>query len=127
MNGSGQCLCGAVTFAAKGVESHVHAWHCSMCRRWNGGPGMAVAVKSVVFTGEANIERYRSSQWAERGFCKTCGSNLFNLLMPATYILEAGLFHEQNFELESEIYCAGKPAWYEFAGGHPKHNGLPSD
>ena len=53
MNGSGQCLCGAVTFTAKGVESHVHACHCSMCRRWNGGSGMAVAVKSVVFTGEA--------------------------------------------------------------------------
>ena len=70
MNGSGQCLCGAVTFTAEGVESHVHVCHCSMCRRWNGGPGMAVAVESVVFTGEANIERYRSSQWAERGFCE---------------------------------------------------------
>ena len=127
MNGSGQCLCGAVTFEAKNVESQVHACHCTMCRRWNGGPALAVAVGSVTFAGEANIERYRSSEWAERGFCKICGSNLFYLLMPTRYIIEVGLFNEQNFELESEIFCAVKPTWYEFAGGHPKHDGLPSD
>ena len=56
MNGSGQCLCGAVTFTAEGVESHVHVCHCSMCRRWNGGPGMAVAVDLVVFTGEGILK-----------------------------------------------------------------------
>ena len=122
MNGSGQCLCGAVTFA-EGVESHVHACHCSMCRRER-GPGMAVAVKSVVFTGEANIERYRSSQWAERGFCKTCGSNLFYLLMPARYIWKLVCSMSRILSWRAKSLC-GKPAWYEFAGGHPKHNGLP--
>ena len=126
-NGTGQCLCGAVTFEAKDVESHVHACHCSMCRQWNGGPALAVAVGSVTFAGEANIRRYRSSEWAERGFCKKCGSNLFYFLMPNRYIIEAGLFNEQDFKLESEIFCAGKPTWYEFAGGHPRHDGLPSD
>ena len=127
MNGSGQCLCGAVTFEAQDVESHVHACHCSMCRRWAGGPALAAEVGSVTFAGEANIERYRSSAWAERGFCKTCGSNLFYLLKPARYIMQAGLFNAQNFELEGEIFCAGKPAWYDFAGGHPRHEGLLSD
>ena len=127
MNGTGQCLCGAVTFEAQDVESHVHACHCSMCRRWNGGPALAVAVGSVTFAGEANIRRYRSSEWAERGFCKKCGSNLFYFLIPNRYIIEAGLFNEQDFKLESEIFCAGKPTWYEFAGGHPRHDGLPSD
>ena len=95
--------------------------------RWIVGSSDRVAVGSVVFAREANIERYRSSQWAERGFCKTFGSNLFYLLVPARYLLEAGLFNGQNFELESEIYCAGEPTWYEFAGGHPKHDGLSSD
>ncbi len=127
MNGTGQCLCGVVTFEAKDVESHVHACHCPMCRRWNGGPALAVAVGSVTFAGEANIRRYRSSEWAERGFCKKCGSNLFYFLMPNRFIIEAGLFNEQDFKLESEIFCAGKPTWYEFAGGHPRHDGLPSD
>ena len=127
MNGTGQCLCGAVTFEAKDVESHVHACHCSMCRRWNGGPALAVAVGSVTFAGEANIRRYRSSEWAERGFCKKCGSSLCYFLIPNRYIIEAGLFNEQDFKLESEIFCAGKPTWYEFAGGHPRHDGLPSD
>ena len=127
MNGTGQCLCGAVTFEAKDVESDVHACHCSMCRRWNGGPALAVPVGVVTLAGEANIRGYRSSEWAERGFCKKCGSNLFYFLMPNRYIIEAGLFNEQDFKLESEIFCAGKPTWYEFAGGHPRHDGLPSD
>ena len=125
MNGSGQCLCGAVKFEAKDVESHIHACHCSMCRRWNGGPALAASVGSVSFEGEENIARYGSSEWAERGFCKLCGSNLFYLLKPSRYIMGAGAFNEQNFELESEIFCAGKPAWYEFAGEHPKHDEMP--
>ena len=29
-----------------------------------------------MFNGEENIERYSSSAWAERGFCKRCGSSL---------------------------------------------------
>ena len=109
MNGSGRCLCGAVTFEATGVEKHVHACHCSMCRRWSGGPGLAVSVASVDFQGEDNIERYDSSDWAERGFCKTCGSNLFYLLKPARYIMQVGAFNEQAFELDGEICCTDKP------------------
>ena len=54
-------------------------------------------------------------------------ANSLILLMPTRFIIETGLFNEQDFKLEGEIFCAGKPAWYEFAGGHPKHDGLPSD
>ena len=125
MNGTGQCLCGAVKFTATDVESRVHACHCSVCRKWSGGPGLAASVGSVSFEGEENISRYGSSEWAERGFCSICGSNLFYLLKPSRYIIEAGLFDEQDFELESEIFCADKPGWYEFAGEHPKHDQLP--
>lgn len=125
MNGSGQCLCGAVKFTASDVETHVHACHCKMCRRWSGSPALAASVGSVEFEGEDNITRYESSDWAERGFCKLCGSHLFYLLKPSRYMMEAGAFDEQHFELESEIFYAEKPPWYEFAGDHPKHNELP--
>ena len=49
---TGRCLCGAVTFTAKGVERHVHACHCGMCRRWAGGPGFVLSAESVAFEGE---------------------------------------------------------------------------
>ncbi len=125
MNGTGQCLCGAVRFDARDIENHVHACHCSMCRRWNGGPAMAVAVGSVTFEGEENISRYSSSDWAERGFCRQCGSNLFYLLKPDRYMMWTGAFDEQPFHLDGEIFCADKPPWYDFAGEHPRQDGMP--
>ena len=125
MTSSGKCLCGAVQFEATDVEQHIHACHCSMCRRWNGGPAFAASVGSVTFTGEENITRYESSGWAERGFCSKCGSNLFYLLKPNRYILWAGIFNEQSFDFDGEIYCADKPGWYDFAGDHPRHEQMP--
>ena len=36
---------------------------------------------------------FRSSEWAERGFCSGCGTHLFyHLLQSNEYILPAGLF-----------------------------------
>ncbi len=125
MSKTGKCLCGAVQFKAENVEPHVHACHCSMCRRWNGGPALAVFVGSVSFSGEESIGRYASSDWAERGFCKQCGSNLFYFLKPEQYILWAGSFDDQNFDLDGEIFCAEKPEWYDFSGDHPRHAEMP--
>lgn len=125
MDGTGRCLCGAVTFEAKEIETEIHVCHCSMCRRWNGGPAMASSVGSVDFTGEENIERYPSSDWAERGFCKRCGTNLFYFLKPDQYIMSIGAFNEQPFDLAGEIYCGDKPSGYNFAGDHPRHKELP--
>ncbi|NIT13149.1 MAG: GFA family protein, partial [Candidatus Dadabacteria bacterium] len=49
-----------------------------MCRKWCGGPLMAVNCGTdVTFEGEDNITVYDSSSWAERGFCSGCGSHLF--------------------------------------------------
>src|SRR5262245_51229198 len=88
MRATGKCLCGAVTFTAQDVEPEAHVCHCSMCRHWAGGPTFSVACSSVEFRGLENVRRFRSSEWAERGFCERCGSNLFyRLLKPDQYLL----------------------------------------
>ena len=125
MNLTGRCLCGAVTFEALEVKTEFHVCHCSMCRRWNGSPAMASEVGSVVFDGQEHIERYPSSDWAERGFCKRCGTHLFYLLKPNQYIMSVGGFDKQPFQITGEIYCDDKPSGYHFAGDHPRHNELP--
>jgi len=121
-SGSGQCLCGAVRFTAKEVETHYHACHCGMCRRWAGGPGFFAAASGVEFHGAESILRYDSSEWAERGSCKSCGSNLFYYLKPAArYVMCVGAFDEPtNFELAGEIFIDHKPAGYGLAGIHPR-------
>ena len=69
------------------------------------------------FEGEEHIERYRSSKWAERGFCRICGSNLFYTIVDSgEYILAAGALDDQSdLTLDSQIFIDEKPAFYEFA------------
>ncbi len=125
MSAKGKCLCGAVTFTADEVDGHVHACHCSMCRNWGGGPFLAAGVGKVSFTGEEHLKRYRSSDWAERGFCAECGTNLFyHLIEPSSYVLCTGSFDDvDQFSLAGEIYIDEKPKGYDFAGDHPRLTG----
>lgn len=122
---AGKCLCGAISFRAENVETHVHACHCSMCRAWAGSPVMAANVGSVTFEGEDNLARFASSEWAERGFCKLCGSNLFyHLREPDLYMMNVGTFdNAEAFKLAGEIYIDEKPSGYAFAGDHPRLTG----
>lgn len=125
MSESGKCLCGAVTFTAEDVESHVHACHCSMCRGWTGGPMLAATASGVTFGGEEHIVRYDSSEWGARGFCGRCGSSLFFHLKPADqYMISLGALDDQSrFTLAGEIFVDEKPAAYGFAGDHPRQTG----
>ncbi|MDO2948874.1 GFA family protein [Aeromonas simiae] len=111
----GTCLCGAITVTAPD-QTEVGACHCSMCRRWGGGPLLALHGGSDVhFTG-ATPSVYRSSQWAERGFCPHCGSHLFyRLVQSGEYELPAGLFQDAPLHLASDIFIDEKPAYYRFA------------
>jgi hypothetical protein len=105
------------------VETDFHACHCGMCRRWCGGsPFFCVSVKSVTFEGDENLGRYSSSDWAERGFCKSCGTTLFYFLKPASlYSMSIGAFDDVTpFALTREIYIDHKPAGYDLAGDHPR-------
>ncbi|MGB6228527.1 MAG: GFA family protein [Litorimonas sp.] len=72
---SGQCLCGAVTYEAKGLKSDVHACHCDMCRRFTGSAFIGVDFESLDDSGPTHW--FQSSEWAERGSCGDCGSSLF--------------------------------------------------
>ena len=115
---NGRCLCGAVRYTAQDVETHHHVCHCGMCRRWAGAPLFATAVGSVEFESERELSRYDSSEWAQRGFCRACGSGLFYLLKPTEqYFMAVGSFEDPGaFELTTEIYVDHKPRGYAFAG-----------
>src|SRR5687768_12526221 len=120
---SGGCLCGAVRFVAEGAEPHYHACHCGMCRRWSGGaPLLSLNVRSVQFDGVDHVVRYKSSEWAERGFCRVCGTNLFYLLLPTqTYSMSLGVFDDiSSFAFTREIFIDHKPESYAFAGDRPR-------
>lgn len=114
---SGQCLCGAVQVQATPVQRHVEACHCAMCRRWTGGAFLGIQCGGEVeISGEAQVVRYRSSDWAERGFCGKCGSNLFYHYLPdGHYTFAAGLFPDEVPEpISAEIFIDEQPPYYAF-------------
>jgi len=115
---SGSCLCGAVTFETKSLDTDAGACHCDLCRKWGGGPLFALACgDDLRITGEAKIARYDSTPWAERGFCSVCGTHLFiRVKGNGRYILPAGLFDaESDLRFDHQVFIDKKPAYYSFA------------
>ena len=114
----GACLCGAVTVAVELNKTDFDACHCGMCRKWGGGPALTVdGGKNISFTGKEFITTYSSSAWAERGFCKNCGTHLFYRLKNSDYCnLPLGLLDQvDHFKFHLQIFIDSKPGNYEFA------------
>lgn len=115
---TGSCLCGAVRVSVNTTSTGVGACHCSMCRKWAGGPLLAVECGGeVTFEGADNISTYGSSEWAERGFCGRCGSHLFYRLREAgTYAIPFGVFDDGGpWVFDHQIFIDEKPSCYAFA------------
>jgi hypothetical protein len=115
---SGGCLCGAVRFAAAPPNREVGACHCGMCRRWTAGPFLCVDCGDTLEVSDpTNLGVYRSSEWAERCFCKKCGTPLFYRLVGKNlHFASAEAFDDRGgFKFTSQIFIDDKPAYYEFA------------
>lgn len=115
---TGRCLCGAVKFKTNDAHISVTACHCSMCKHWSGGPFMAVDCGSQVkFEGQENISIYNSSEWAERGFCSQCGSNLFYRLKGTNqHQIPPGLFDDDDgLVFDLQVFIDQRPEYYKFA------------
>ena len=115
---TGNCLCGAVRVAAKPKNHNVGVCHCTMCRKWGGGPLFAVECESAVdFQGSEHIATFSSSDWAERGFCRLCGTHLFyRLKQEGHYAIPLGLFDDgDGWAFTEQIFIDQKPSFYSFA------------
>lgn len=114
----GQCLCGAVSVTAQVDDPSIGACHCRQCRQWTSSPMQTIDCgTNVQFAGEDNIGIFNSSDWAERGFCKQCGSALFyRLKQNGQLIMAAGIFNNlEGFVFDHEVFIDEKPGFYAFA------------
>lgn len=116
----GRCLCGAVRVRAVPAGGTLRACHCDMCRRHTSSAFLSVDVDqdSLEITGPG--KSYRSSDWAERGFCPECGSTLwYGTLHDGARHLAAGLFdNAAGGRLQIEYFADMCPEGYGFAGDH---------
>lgn len=114
---TGHCLCSAVSITVEQVKPQIEICHCDMCRRWGGLALADIHGDSFVIEGEDNVGVYRSSEWAERAFCKTCGTNLWYRFLPTDlHGFQAGLFElPEHMTIKKQIFVDEKPHWYDFA------------
>ncbi|MGK6320841.1 GFA family protein [Sphingomonas sp. DT-204] len=114
---AGRCLCGAVRFEAEVAEPEMGACHCGMCRRWSGGVFLAAEAEAVDVADPGALGCYVSSEWAERCFCKTCGSTMFWRSKDGKHIAVSIQAFENpgDFAFTSQIFIDEKPSTYSFA------------
>ncbi len=96
-----------------------------MCQSWNGSCYAGVQGARHEIAGEDSVTVYRSSDWAERAFCRHCGSNLYFRFIPSDHTsFLAGLFElPTDFAVTQEIFHDSKPAWCELANDSEKKTG----
>ena len=115
---TGRCLCGKIEFHLPKDSNQITVCHCKMCRTWCGSPLMALNSKGPIkFKNPENISYYRSSEWAERGFCKECGTNLFcRLVSDDVYNFPVGtLDDDPEMKMALQLFIDQKPEWYNFS------------
>lgn len=74
----GGCLCGAIRYRSTAPPMRCMICHCEYCRKHSGAPCLSFVhfpVDGFSWLG-AQPQRYRSSRYAERGFCSECGSTV---------------------------------------------------
>ncbi len=122
----GRCLCGAVRFSVEVSKKEIAGCHCGMCRRWGGGPAFGVEADGPpAFEDEATLGVYRSSDWGERLFCKTCGTSiLWRSVDGRFHSVPAALIGDPaDMAFTTEIFVDDKPAYYAFAGERTRMTG----
>lgn len=128
---SGKCLCGEVSFEITNLNPEFGACHCKMCQRWAGGALLALTVPegSITISGLESVESYASSSWAERSWCRKCGSALWYRVTAkgvaqGTYHMPIGLLDDTSgLNMAQEIFIDEKSSAFAFAGDRPKMTG----
>lgn len=123
----GKCLCGDVQFATPEINA-IDVCHCKTCQRWGGSAfvGADFFEGGVEIIKDDGLTWFASSEWAKRGFCRNCGSNLFYRLNEneGFWAISAGALDiPEGLKIGKEIFIDAKPDYYAFAGDHPRLTG----
>jgi hypothetical protein len=125
MNVTGHCECGAIRFTVTSPLRGVVDCHCGQCRRFHGHVAAYTnaARADVSFAEQRGLRWYRSSSFAQRGFCGECGSSLFWQRDGAADIsIAAGcLDAPTGLRTVGHIFVAHRGDYYDIADGLPQH------
>lgn len=122
----GSCLCGGVRYEVDHFERGVVACHCTQCRKTSGHHVAATKAlnKNIRFLSDSTLKWFKSSDFAERGFCGECGSNLFwrRIGDDATSIMAGALEGATGLRMQSHIYVEDIGDYYRPTDGTPTYS-----
>ena len=114
----GGCLCGAIRYESTAAPVRGVMCHCEMCRRHSGAPALAFVHFPVgSFSWEkGEPTRYRSSEFAERGFCSTCGSTITMyeaVLGDRVQIAVGSLDEPGRVRIDDHVWTRSQLEWFD--------------
>lgn len=130
---TGKCLCGAVTYSASANYVIAGNCHCIDCKKVSGSgyaPTMFFPESSLTIHGEVKFYASvgKSGLAVQRGFCPTCGSQLFGkpAAMPAMLAVRAGSLDDLSvFKPTLDLFTSHAAAWDAMDPELPKFAEMP--
>ena len=124
MKHKGSCLCGSVLYELEGELRESISCHCTQCRKTSGHFWSATQVSNDRFKllKDEGLKWFRSSDWAQRGFCQNCGSSLFWRMdgEGATSVAAGTLDDDSDIVAGEHICMADKGSYYTINDGLPQ-------
>ncbi|MCP4381968.1 MAG: GFA family protein [Hyphomicrobiales bacterium] len=120
---TGGCQCGAVRYALTEQPSEPHVCHCRMCQKAFGSffaPLTGVPLSAFKTTrGDPAI--FKSSDRAERGFCRRCGTPLtfHYVTSPRIAVSIGSLDHPERVKPKAQYGVEGRLPWFASIAGLP--------
>jgi hypothetical protein len=121
----GGCLCSAIRYRATEAPVRGVMCHCSMCRRHSGAPVLAfVHFPKAAFSWIGREpQRFRSSRYAERGFCPECGSTISmreEVLSDRVQICVGTLDTPDQVRIDDHVWTQQRIAWFDVKDDLPR-------
>ena len=121
---TGGCQCGKVRYALA-AEPVTEFCHCRMCQKAVGNVFAALSmIKKVEFTvTKGEVATYQSSNVAERGFCRDCGTPLtFAFHERDRMEVTTGSLDDPNGAPITEHFgVESRVSWLKLCDGLPEH------
>ena len=121
----GGCLCGALRYRATVPPLRGVMCHCSMCRKQSGAPVLAFVhfpIEAFAWV-KGKPKRYRSSKFAERGFCPTCGSTISmheDVLSDRVQVSVGSLDDPDRVRIDDHVWIEDQVAWFRVSDDLPR-------
>lgn len=121
----GGCLCRSIRYVSTAAPVRCVICHCESCRKHSGAPCLSfVLFPRETFTWEGGEPRkYRSSKYAERGFCPGCGSILFideEVLPGVVQVTLGSLDHPERVEADDHVWTRSRIPWFDIDDDLPR-------